>query len=198
MTLYVSVDEVRAALRDTVTANVTEIEAATLAACSSIDAHCNRTFGLVSVASPRVFIPPSADVMFVDDIADTTNLVIVDSGATLPAAAYQLEIAPGIPGPISVSGRTMPYMCVRRLSSRWVADADKEATVTITARWGWLTVPEEVKLAAKLLAKDYFEARDTRFGVANVGDFGRRIAENGLVNSMLEPLVRLGIAEIHA
>lgn len=189
MTLYVPVDEVRSTLRDTVTANVTEIEAALLAACSAIDSTCQRTFGVPTAATARTFVAPDGYCMFVPDIANTTGLIIVDDGTTLAASDYQLETSPGMTNTIDVSGRTVPYTIVRNLSG-WSADPDGEATVTITARWGWTATPDEVKLAAKLLAKDYFEARDTRFGVANVGDFGRRIAENGLVNSLLAPLRR--------
>jgi len=55
-----------------------------------------------------------------------------------------------------------------------------------------------VSLATKLLARDYLMARDTAFGIVQVGDFSRRIAANGVVETLLGPLRRaeaaMGIA----
>lgn len=187
---YVEQPEMTDYIRSTIVADEAEIAAAVAAAESTIDAYCQRTFTVPTGASARTFVATDLCVMIVPDIAVATGLVIVDNGTTLTAAQYQLEIAPNVTGPIDVSGRTWPYSRIRRLSGSWSVSADREATLTITARWGWAAIPAEVTLATKLLARDFLLARDTAFGIVQVGDFSRRIAANGVVETLLAPLRR--------
>jgi hypothetical protein len=125
----------------------------------------------------------------VHDIANDTDLVVSIDGAT--TTDYQLEIAPGVPGPISVSGRVTPYAYIRLLSGSW--GCTDEATVSITARWGWAEVPAAVPLACRILVKDFLAARDVNFGVFQVGDFSRAIHENSAVQLLLAPLRRVEV-----
>jgi hypothetical protein len=177
-------------LRSTVTADETEFDAARLAAEATIDAYCGRTFTVPTTATARTFVVTDPYVVIVPDIANITNLAIVDNGSSLTAAQYQLEIASGNVGPIGVTGRTWPYTRIRRMSGTWYIDTYGNDTLSITARWGWAAVPPEVALATKLLARDYLMARDTAFGIVQVGDFSRRIAANGVVETLLSPLRR--------
>jgi hypothetical protein len=186
---YVEAQELTDYLRSTVVADETEHDAARLAAESTIDSYCQRTFTVPTTATTRTFVATDVCVVVVPDIANTTNLVVVDDGTTLSASTYQLEISPGVTGPIGVQGRTWPYTQIRRLSGSW--NVDDEATLSITARWGWAAVPPEVTLATKLLARDFLLARDTAFGIVQVGDFNRRIAANGVVETLLSPLRRV-------
>lgn len=187
---YVEDGELTDYLRSTIVADEVEIESARLAAESTVEAYCHRTFTVPSSATARTFVAHDPWVVTVPDIANTTGLVIVDNGTTLSASQYQLEIAPNVTGPIGVSGRTWPYSRIRRLSGTWYMDPDREATLTITARWGWAAIPPEVSLATKLLARDFLLARDTAFGIVQVGDFSRRVAANGVVETLLSPLRR--------
>jgi hypothetical protein len=186
---YLTTADAEDFLRSTIVADTTEIEAFATVATAAIDAHCQRTFTVPTTATARTFVPSSSDLLKVHDIANTTGLVITNDGSTVAAADYQLEVAPGVPGPIGVDGRTWPYAYVRLLSSSW--GCTSEATVSITARWGWAATPAEVELACKMLVKDYANSRDTRFGFVQMGDFSRAIAENGVVASLLAPLRRV-------
>lgn len=188
---YVELDELAAYLRSTIAVDDVEITASRAAAESTINSHCQRVFTVPTEATTRTFVPVDGYVVTVPDIANTTGLVIVDNGSTLTAASYQLEVSPGVTGPIGVDGRTWPYTQIRRMSSTWWRDSDGEATLLITARWGWPAVPPEVTLATKLLARDFLIARDTSFGIVQVGDFSRRIAANGVVETLLAPLRRV-------
>ena len=190
---YLTDEEALAALNMTVTANVPEVEAARLAAEAAIDAYCQRTFNVPTSATARSFVPPRnvCDPLPVPDIANTTGLIIANGGATLAASVYQLEVSPGQVNQTALDGRSRPYTLVRLLSGDWSnSSVDGEATISITARWGWPTVPPEVKVAAKLLTKDFFQAGDLRFGFADVGEFGRRVAANSMVVQLLAPLRR--------
>ena len=177
-------------LRSTVTADEVEIQAAFTAAEAGVNAYCQRTFTVPTAATTRTFVTHDAYTLDVPDIANTTDLVVSNNGSTVAAGSRQLEIAPGVPGPVGVDGRTWPYIRIRLLSGTWAVDSSGEALVSITARWGWAAIPSEVELATKLLARDYLLARDTGFGIVQVGDFSRRVAANGVVTDLLSPLRR--------
>jgi hypothetical protein len=188
---YVEIDQLAEYLRSTIVADDPELEAASLAAESTINGYCQRVFTVPTAATTRTFVPDDWHVLTVPDIANTTGLVVTSDGSAVAASEYQLEISPGITGPIGVDGRTWPYTRIRLLSGSWPVDSDGEADVSITARWGWPAVPPEVTLATKLLARDFLIARDTSFGIVQVGDFSRRIAANGVVETLLAPLRRV-------
>jgi hypothetical protein len=69
-------------------------------------------------------------------------------------------------------------------------DAYGDDTLSITARWGWAAIPPQVTEATKLLARDLLLARDTAFGIVQVGDFSRRITDNGQVVALLSSFRR--------
>jgi hypothetical protein len=188
---YVETQDLTDYLRSTIVADDVEIESALLAAESTIHSYCQRIFTVPTAATVRTFVPSDWQVLVVPDIANTTGLIVSNDGSTVPAASYQLEIAPSVTGPIGVDGRTWPYSQIRLLTGSWPVESDGEAEVSITARWGWPAIPPEVTLATKLLARDFLLARDTAFGIVQVGDFSRRIAANGVVETLLSPLRRV-------
>jgi hypothetical protein len=189
MTQYVATGELMDYLRSTITADEVEVEANAIAASDAINAHCQRTFVVPTAATARPFVPSGSSLLKVHDIADTDDLVITIDGAV--TTDYQLEIAPGVPGPYSVSGSIRPYAYVRLLSGSW--GCTDEATVNIAARWGWPETPAAVPLACRILVKDFLAARDVSFGVFQVGDFSRAIHENSAVQLLLAPLCRVEV-----
>lgn len=188
---YVSLTEMTDFLRSTIVADEVETSAATAAAEAAINAYCQRVFTVPTDDSVRTFVANSWDLLRVHDIANTTDLAIVNNGSTLTASDYQLETSPGVTSQIGVDGRTWPWSYIRILSGHWERSTSSEALISITARWGWPAVPAEVEMATKLLARDYLLARDTSFGIVQVGDFSRRIAANGVVADLLAPLRRV-------
>jgi hypothetical protein len=187
---YVAPEEMSDYLRSTIVADEVDIAAAVLAAESTVNDHCQRTFTVPTVASTRTFVATDYYVMAVPDIANATDLVIVDNGTTLTAADYQLEVSPGVTSTVGMSGRTWPYTQIRRMNGSWNIDSKGNDTLSITARWGWGATPAEVELATKLLARDYLLARDTGAGIQLVGDFPRVIDFNRVVETLLFPLRR--------
>ena len=187
MTLYVTVEESEDYLRSTITADTYEIEVALTVACQAIDLATVRTFGVPSAETTRVYTPVSCDLVKVDDIANTTNLVIVDNGTTLTSSDFQLETFPGRANQVSQTGITYPFAYVRRLSGSWHVPYNGEATLSVTAQHGWPEIPDSIKLASKLATKDYLDMRDTRFGLVQIGDFARRIMNNPTIGGLLQP-----------
>jgi hypothetical protein len=187
---YVEASDLTAYLRSTIVADEAEFDAARLSGEQAINSYCQRVFDVPTVATTRTFVPDDYCVLRVPDIANTTGLVIVDNGATLSASDYQLEVSPGMTNTTTMSGRSVPYTVIRRMSGTWYMDPNGNDTLSITAQWGWAATPPEVPLANKLIARDFLLARDTSFGIVQVGDFSRLIAANNVVESLLFDLRR--------
>lgn len=156
------------------------------AAETGIENWCGRRFTADANASARSFVPSRGDPMVVltDDISSTVGLIVADvATAAYAAADYQLEPLNGI-GP---GGNAWAYERVRLLATYFTRSWNEmQATVIITARWGWPAVPAPVKDAVRILAADLFAMRDNKFGVAGFGDMGvLRIKANPVVQMML-------------
>jgi hypothetical protein len=187
---YVDPEEMTDYLRSTVVADEVDIAEARLVGERAINSYCLRTFAVPTTATTRTFVPTDCYVIAVPDIANTTDLVIVDNGTTLTASEYQLEVSPGVVNQVGWDGRSVPYTLIRRITGSWYMDYRGNDTLSITARWGWPATPDEVPRANKMLARDYLLARDASFGIVQVGDFSRLIAANGQVRDLLYDLRR--------
>ncbi len=51
------------------------------------------------------------------------------------------------------------------------------ATITVTAKWGWSTIPDQIVEACKLLTKNWLDHRHTNLGVVGVGEDGFALGE---------------------
>lgn len=163
-------------LRSKVTADETEILAAQMAADSGIDDYCQRSFDVAAGTAVKTFTGTGGTVLDVNDFVSITQ--VVDAGGTLTASDY------AIGGWTDMTGRAWPYSQIRRI------DGTAWTDVSITATWGWTATPPEVPIASRLLTRDLLLARDVSFGIVQIGEFSRRIAENGVVELLLNPLRR--------
>ena len=179
---YLAVPELSEYVRSTIVADQVEIGAAAVAASSSIDWFCGRTFTVPTEGTSRTLHPyPAGEtILVVPDISKTEQVNIVEDGVTLTST---VDFAFDEP--------EAPYTQIRRIGGTWGTE------VVIDAWWGWPETPEEVIMSTKLLVRDLLLARDTAFGLVQVGEYSRRIAENGVVAMILEPFRRdeaLGVA----
>lgn len=185
MARYVTVEDMQAYARDeTATANYAHIEAALDAAEAELDNACQRRFEVAGVsATARVFVPASAELVRFHDCVAVSS--IANRGTTVSAASYQLEPLNGL----ADSGEAWPYEQARLLSGLWDfgSSNDREATVTVTARWGWVAIPPQIVQACKVLAKDIISNRDVRFGLVAV-------TEAAGIGARTNPIVASAIA----
>lgn len=175
---YVDATELREYLRNKVVADEVEIAAAQLAAESGIDDYCQRSFIVGAGTSTKTYTGTGGTVLDVHDFYTTTGLQVVNEGGTLTASDYLVG------GWEDTTARTWPYTRILRV------DGTAWEDVSVTAKWGWESLPPEVPSATKLLVRDLLLARDMAFGIVQVGEFSRRIAENGVVELLLNPLRR--------
>jgi hypothetical protein len=165
------------------------------AAIAELNNSCARQFVAASTASARVFVPDSYMHVRIDDCTSVTS--VVNDGTTFSASNYQLEPLNGR----SRGGETVPYDTLRLLGSTGFEFGDfsrHEATLTITATWGWPTIPSQIVTACYSLARDIAANRDVRFGLVAVTDAaGISARTNPVVRSAIEQYRRveaIGIA----
>ncbi|MGL5911662.1 MAG: hypothetical protein ACRCZP_16800 [Phycicoccus sp.] len=127
------------------------------AASRAVDQHCRRQFGVVAAPEPRRYVVEAGRAR-VDDLMTVAGALI---GAT---PLVELDFRP-LDAP--VLGR--PWASL--LLPGW-ADG---ALVTVTARWGWTTVPDAVKYATLLQASRFLARRGTPFGVAGSPEMGNEL-----------------------
>lgn len=169
-TLYATTEELAAYLGIDDTVDNTRLAMALEAACRWVDSHTGRRFYLDDAASTRTFEVTASDEIYIDDLADLTDVdVRTDDGTgtfptLLTVADYELR-QDQLAGPYvrlrSINGGlpvTYPY--------------GRAARVQITGIWGWPAVPADVKYATLIQAAHLFHRKDSPQGVAGFGEFG--------------------------
>jgi hypothetical protein len=151
------------------------LERAIEGASRRIDGWCHRSFTAASTAAgsatARVYVPMSAAVLYVDDIANTAGLVVRtdDDGDGVYETTW--STTDWSPEPVNAHAKGDPVyrlVAIDRLWPTWVAPPP----VQITANWGWPSVPHAVREACLLLAGRQFKRQDSLLGVAGFGDLG--------------------------
>ena len=168
------------------TADDVTILAALDAAHYMVYEYVGRSLELAGSASVRQFVPQSLTVLRIDDCTTVTS--VVNNTVTLATTDYQTEPV----GNRAASGAYRPITMLRLINGgSWYMD-ELEATVSVTATWGWSEVPAAGIEAVKVLAKDILHQRDNRSGVAGFGEFGAvRVRQNPYVTMLLDPLRRV-------
>jgi hypothetical protein len=179
MANYTNVAEMAARLG--VSIDATGLSLAIDAAEAAAEDYCGRVFTLQTSTTTRHFCAYGYRFVDVDDIAATTGLVVADTNTT--HTNYQLEPLDGQ----WPNGRPGPYTRIRLLSEIFAYPIwPGQATVTITARWGWPSVPAPVADAVRILAGDLFKMKDNAFGVAGFNETGvMMIRQNAMVANLL-------------
>lgn len=171
------------------------VEDVVTAISRDIEDYCHRQFNQEADASARLYRPTSAGLCMVDDFYTEDDLIVEtdDGGGTFSTtwAASDYELRPlngvrnGRPG--------FPYWMIAARSKGFKRfSARPEATVRVTAKWGWSKVPDNVIQAAKILASDTFQLKDSRMGVAGTDSFGTviRVRDNMMAKNRLKNYVR--------
>ena len=167
------------------------LSAAIATAENQVDEFCGRTFTLTDTVEARWLDGTAYDGMILPyDIATTTGLLVSTDdnfdgiAETLWTINTHFTLLPanGI-GPDGRSG--WPYTQIRNVrSTRWFPYGAN--AIQITARWGWTTVPANVRQATLILAAETVKLKDAPLGVAGFGDLGLiRVRENPIVARLL-------------
>lgn len=147
------------------------------AASLQVAEYCGQTFDEAATeATARTFRASRHDLLLVDPIGNTTGLVVktdtTDNGTfdtTWDAADYQLEPL----GQRWAGLSDHPYIHIRAIDDK-AFPVRPEATVEVTARWGWTTVPKAVELATVMHAARMHARRNSAAGIALEASFPTR------------------------
>lgn len=168
------------------------LEGCVSAACRAIDGWTGRRFYLDTNATARLYSPISATMIFTEDIGTTSGLIVkTDDGSgtfptTLSASAYQAE-------PQIIDGR--PITKIRLINGNYLPlnFYPGQYTVSVTAKWGWPSVPADILTATRLLATRYFKRRQSPTGLQAFQDTAAYIsASDRDVRDMLARYKRYG------
>lgn len=197
---YVEVEDVEShlsSMKEGKPGNRELLERAINSASRSIDQHCRRNFYVDSATSSRVFRPEGWDLVYVDDIATTTGLVVEtdtsDNGTfdtTWATTDYELDP----PNGISSSGEAWPFTAIKAVDSRRFPYG-RRSTVRVTATWGWAAAPPSIEQACLLLAARIYRRRQSPEGVIGFGEFGavRLTRQDADVADLLMPYKKVGV-----
>lgn len=158
---YATVGELKAyvSIPDDDTVDDTELSGKIAAASRSIDHHTRRQFGQVDAGEQRdypIVCRGVFKVLLIDDLMDTTGLVVEVAGAAVVPTYFH---------PANAAQKGMPY-------TRIFLPVDSSGVAQVTALWGWSAVPETIKEATLLQASRLFKRRDAPFGVAGSPELG--------------------------
>ena len=184
---YLQVETLKAWQRSDLQLEDDLYEAAIEAAEQSIDHALGRRVAVASGTPSARNLRPRVGTMalWIPDAVSVTS--VVENGVTLVEDTdYDLEPVDAV----TMSGESVPYHGLGRRSKCWYTKG-RQATVVVTADWGWSAIPPLIVEAAKIVAKDILEQRDIRFGLVD-------ISESGGVGTRENRVVRQVMAEYTA
>lgn len=162
---YADVEQLKAWLTIPVSDNTrdTALTAALDSASRYIDEHCGRRFYLDAEASARTYVAdlsPARTAILVDDIGALDGLAVETGGTAL--TGYRTFPSDAI---------VQEYPIIALVADGgWSAKGTR--TVTVTARWGWPTIPGPVVQAALIQAARLWKRKDSPEGVIGSADWG--------------------------
>jgi hypothetical protein len=176
---YATLSDVKAAARITDSIDDALLEIAIESSSRDIDAYCERVFyntGATAVA--RVYIPQDIFLLETDDIISVTSIKSDTTGEggfneTWNASDYQLEPLNGLAG-----GIVTPFTRIRAVGAKlWPIYEPRDinagqASVEITGRFGFETVPTAIRQATIMSALRAYKRYDSPLGAAGFGDLG--------------------------
>ncbi len=160
---YVAVDDLATFVRITDNDDDAQLAPAIAAASRAIDRHCRRQFGLVAAPEARRYTVRCRHgylVADIDDLMTTTGLLVAGQAVADPEFL-----------PLNAAAEGRPWTTLEVDE----AAVDDRGRVTITARWGWTTVPDTIVEACLLQASRVFARRGAPFGIAGSPDSGSEI-----------------------
>tara|TARA_X000001036_G_scaffold301490_1_gene280548 strand:- start:609 stop:1253 length:645 start_codon:yes stop_codon:yes gene_type:complete len=195
-TQYVDKDDLKAYIGLTGTAQDNNIDTAIDSACRLIDSICGRKFSQDESVVVKTFTPKSSIYLDTPDISTTTGLIVKlddnDDGTFETTLTLNTDyiVEPTNPRVIKITGGTTyyePYNKITILDTRSSErfDPSIKNNIQITAKWGYSTVPEDIKTATLIQALRYFKRKDTPFNT--YGDINTGVSE---LFSRLDPDVQ--------
>lgn len=145
----------------------TRLDAAINAASRQIDAHTGRRFWQDATVKIREYHADDYYYAEVDDISTTTGLVVkIDTGDDGTFATTLTETTDFILHPLNAADETpvWPYDRIVLTDTHvFPVKTSRRPGLQVTARFGWPAVPDEVRQACLIQAKNLYKATSGTF-----------------------------------
>lgn len=167
---YATLAQVKAALRITDSIDDSLLELAIESASRAIDQYTNRNFYNAGTAV-RYYAPTDSLNVDIDDMVSLVTLQTMSDDepvfdTTWGSDDYQLEPLNGI-----ADGIAQPYNHIRAVGDYTFLTLDNEATIKVTAVWGWATTPIQITQATVIQASRIYKRLDSPLGIIS-GELG--------------------------
>ena len=193
---WLTVESYKSWANDETSASDTLIQEAINASGEWLNSESARNLTLVdgsTVASARSFRPNGSSFLNITDAAEITS--VVENGTTLTEDThFQAEPFDNLH---EVTGAYRPYDRLTRLDANWYTNGPRP-TVTVTAKWGWSSIPAVVVTAARVLTSDWLANRQVRLGVvgSTADGFSIGLPENPNVKRALSAIEGRSAAQV--
>jgi hypothetical protein len=172
---YATLQELKAALNIADAVDDTQLNAALTSASAWVDGYCSRTFGTASGTATKDYAPTSMYApLYIDDATAIVEVRLDDNcdgtfATVLGSANWQTE-------PVNqyVDGLAYPINRLRPIQEGYwpMSVFAGQATVRVSATYGWPAVPAAVNSATIMQAARLFKRLDAPLGVMGFGDLG--------------------------
>lgn len=175
------------------TSEDTAIAAAIDAAEALINNYTGRTFE--TVTESRTFIPRTASILDIDDLATLSGLTIkTDEDQN---GSFENTLVDGTD--FVMVGNTNPYRKVTQINQGWPLSIYGRPTVQVTGTWGFASsVPDNIKQAALLMSCRLFQRKASPLGfqAGAISEFGpvRISRQDPDVAALLHGMKLIGVA----
>jgi hypothetical protein len=177
MANYCTLNELKAALSITDNIDDSVLQTAITSASTWVDGWCYRSFEAAgtggTAVTDRDYIPTGTfEPLFIDDCVEIVQVRLDDDldgtfADTLTAVDFQAE-----PVNATTGGLALPFTRLRPFEDGYWPTFRGQATVRVSARYGWPGIPDAVREATIFQASRLFTRRDSPLGVAGFGDMG--------------------------
>lgn len=150
-----------------------DIERAIEGASRSIDQYTRRRFWQDPTAVTRYYTATDASLVVTDDISTTTGLVV----KTDPGDDGTFEVTWTVDAdfrltPVNAAADSEPWTAIERIRTGSYVFPNHEHRVSVTAKFGWASVPTDIETACLIEALRLYKRKDAPFGVAGTDNVG--------------------------
>lgn len=191
---YATLAELAEQVNSDRSSDLTGLERALSTATDEVTSICGRRFWRDDAVSAKTFPVNHHVWAWVADISTDVGVIVETDtsddgsfGTTWAATDWELGPANG-----EVGGLTgFPYSKITAVGSyvfpTWTR---RERCLRVTARWGWVAIPDPVRSATLIAAEELWRMKDAPFGVAGINALDgalMRVRHNPFIASLLAP-----------
>lgn len=143
-------------------------------ASRSIDRIANRYFYLDATATQHFYRTTDAYSLIVDDIGSLSGLVVtLDTAGTGTFSTAVSINTDYLMEPLNSAGLGRPFTNITMVGSQlFPYPLNLRPGISVVARWGWPSVPDDITQATLILGADLYKRKDSVGGVLGLSELG--------------------------